>query len=83
MTGEEFARVFSDFCNTMNREPRKEAIEILLQEHRTIQQNMMRFFMQYVEGMAKNSFDLRNEASVELAKAIMDLDARKTALPYI
>lgn len=81
--GEDFAEVFSRFCNDSRRDPKKAAIAKMLREHRTIQQNMMRFCMQFIEGMANNGHDGRNEASVELAKAIMELDSRKRALPYI
>jgi hypothetical protein len=81
--GEDFASTFSDFCNSMSREPKKFAVAKMLREHRTIQQNMMRFCMQFIEGMAANGHDGRNEASVELAKAIMEIESRKRALPYI
>lgn len=81
--GEKFAEEFAKFCNDMRREPKTHAVDKMLRDHRTIQQNMMRFFMQFVEGMANNSHDGRNEASVELAKAIMEIDPRKRALPYI
>lgn len=81
--GEDFADVFSNFCNSMSREPKTHAVAKMLRDHRSIQQNMMRFFMEFVEGMAKNGSDGRNEASVELAKAIMEIDARKRALPRI
>ncbi len=79
--GEEFADEFSEFCNRMNREPTKHAIAKLLRDHRSIQQNVMRFCVQFIEGMAINGYDLRNEASVTLAKEIMKIDCR--ALPYI
>ena len=81
--GEEFAELFSNFCNDSRRDPKKAAIAKMLREHRTIQQNMMRFCMLFIEGMATNGHDGRNEASVELAKAIMEIESRKRALPYI
>lgn len=55
--------------------------------HRTCQQSTMRFFMTYVQALAKagkeERFDLRNEASVKLAQAIMKLPEAELGLPYI
>lgn len=81
--GEDFASLFGDFCNTYNRKPQKIAVAKMLKDHRTNQQNMMRFCMMFIEEMAKQDSDGRNEASVELAKEIMNLDSRKLALPYV
>jgi hypothetical protein len=81
--GEVFADQFSRFVNNMSSEPKKAAIAKMLRDHRTLQQGMMRFFMQFVEGMANNQHDLRNEASVELAKAILKIDDRTRILPRI
>lgn len=82
-TGEQFARDFSNFVNDMRDGPKAAAVEAMLRDHRTLQQGMMRFFMQFVEGMADQRSDLRNEASVKLAKAIMDLPIEVRSLPYI
>lgn len=81
--GEEFGRDFSNFLNTMGSDRQKAAIEVMLRDHRSLQQNTMRFFMMFVEGMAKNGHDLRNEASVELAKAILSLPERTRILPRV
>lgn len=81
--GEAFADQFSRFVNNMSSEPKKAAIAKMLRDHPTLQQGTMRFFMTFVEGMANNRFDLRNEASVELAKAILKIDDRTRILPRI
>jgi len=81
--GQEFAREFSSFVNNMSGGPRKVAVAQLLRDHRTLQQGHMRFVMQFVEGMAEQNSDLRNEASVNLAKAIMEIDPQVRALPKI
>ena len=81
--GENFAAEFSNFVNSYSRKPKEVAVSKMIRDHRTCQQGMMRFFMQFVEAMATNGHDLRNEASVELAKAIMEIDSRKRILPNI
>ena len=61
-------------------------VEVMLREHRTIQQSFMReIIVPYLLGLSEvKSCDERNEASVKLAKAIM---ARVTddelCLPFI
>jgi len=70
MNGKEFAAAFSSFINGQGTAEQTEAVECMLRDHRTLQQSTMRFCMQYIKGMAGNGSDLRNEASVELAKKI-------------
>ncbi len=83
-SGEEFAQLFSTFCNVMNNGPKTVAIDKMIRDHRTIQQNMMRFCLAFIARMAEQRSDLRNEASVELAKQIMDrTDYQARALPKI
>lgn len=79
--GKGFADTFSRFVNNMNREPKKHAIEAMLRDHPTLQQGMMRFFMQFVEGMAEMRGDLRNEDTIALCKEIMKIKPR--GLPFI
>jgi hypothetical protein len=81
--GEQFAADLSTFCTSYSRQPKEFAVAKMLKDHRTCQQSMMRFFMQFVEKLAESGSDLRNEASVELAKAIMEIDSKKRILPYI
>ena len=50
--------------------------------HRTLQQSVMRLFIEMIREMSKNSYDDRNEASVELAKRIMEI-ADGFPLPFI
>lgn len=81
--GEQFAKTFSNFLNNFSMKPQEVAVEKMLREHRSLQQTMMRFFMLFVAGMAKNSSDGRNEAAVNLAKEIMGLPERTRNLPKI
>tara|TARA_Y100000034_G_C6766869_1_gene341904 strand:+ start:552 stop:821 length:270 start_codon:yes stop_codon:yes gene_type:complete len=80
--GVEFAKAISSFVNG-NRSASATAVRHMLRDHRTIQQGMMRLFMQFAEGMADQETDLRNEASVALAQEIMAIDSRTRALPYV
>lgn len=78
-----FAEAIASVASRLGgRDLRKKTIEILLNEHRTIQQNTMRFFMEFVEAMANQSYDGRNEASVKLSKQIIDKCPNR-ALPFI
>jgi hypothetical protein len=79
--GKDFANAFSKFVNNMNRTPKKVAIEHMLRDHPTLQQGMVRFFMEFMEGLSKQNGDLRNEASRDLAKKIMQIENRY--LPFI
>ena len=82
--GEAFAGVFSSFCNDMRNKPKEAAIDKMMRDHRTIQQKMMGFCMAFIERMAEQESDLRNEASVRLAKQIMErTDYEARALPFI
>ncbi len=81
--GEEFATELSNLVNAYSKEAQTAALVKMIREHRTCQQSIMRFFMQFVEAMATNGYDLRNEASVFLANEIMEIDPQKRALPYV
>lgn len=80
---QEFFEHFSRFVNNMNRDSQGVAVEMMLRDHRTLQQNYMRFFMRFVAGMATQESDFRNESAVKMAKAILAGDAGKIALPSI
>lgn len=56
----------------------------LMNAHRTNQQCIMRFCMAFIEEMAAQSFDLRNQASVEVArKVVAATTERDRIMPYI
>ena len=82
-TGEEFANSFSSFLNTFSTTEQDKAIEKMLRDHRSLLQATMRFFLKFVQGMAQNGSDLRNEASVKLAQEILKLDPKFLSLPKI
>ena len=77
---EEFFRLFSKHVNRMGRND-DSVVKAMANDHRTLQQNYMRFFMAFCKEMAKQEYsDLRNEASVELAKKILPLNK---GLPFV
>lgn len=77
---EEFARTFSKFVNRMGNN-KEEVIRRMVNDHPTLQQNYMRFFIEFCQEMAKKEYtDARNEASVKLAREILKLN---TGLPYV
>lgn len=59
-----------------------ELIGCLRNEHRTHQQSMMRFCVSFIEAMAKNGSDLRNEAAVTFAKEVVE-KIENRSMPYI
>ena len=82
--GEAFAKTFGEFVNRMAGEgQRKAAIAAMLRDHRTLQQNSMRFCMEFIGEMAGQESDLRNEASVVLAGKIMEIPSNERILPSV
>lgn len=81
--GHHLAQDLSRMLNNYDEEARRTAVVEMLEDHRSLQQATMRFFMTFVTGMAGNGHDLRNEASVNLAKAIMALPEKVRALPRV
>jgi len=84
-TAKEMAGAITNYLNNFSKTPTDELVEELLRQHRTLQQCFSRFCLRWFERVAEatHGFDLRNEASVELAKEIMKIDLRKRALPFI
>ena len=81
-TPKEVADTISNFLNVMsNQEEVKEVIELLLRDHRTLQQSTMRFMLSYIEETARrynannrgDFFDLRNEDMGKLAAEFPDV----------
>ena len=77
--GHTMADQLSRFVNCFaNDDAEKEAVERMVSDHRSLQQNMMRFFMKYVKAQAGQAecgcYDLRNEGTVKLCKEIMEIE---------
>lgn len=88
MNTEEFARAFSRFVNSFSYSSTG-LVDILSQEHRTLQQGITRFAVAWLEKMAQmhddGDYDLRNESSVKVGKEFVEnvsYEARK-GIPFI
>jgi len=85
---EQVVRVISDFCNRMGgQEDIEKFVEFMDREHRTLQQGFTRVLVAWIRHLAslkENWYDLRNEASVKLAKKIMEsVPYESLFLPFI
>jgi len=82
--GEKLAEIVADYVNgsfsIINEFTKK-----MLNEHPTLQQNFTRLCVAWLEALSKKEvYDLRNEASVELARLfVQNIPPEKRALPYI
>lgn len=78
-----FSEAFSGFVNG-SRHSGKRAAALCCREHRTIQQGMMRFCIEFIEQMAHQTTDPRNESAVNFAKIVMDKTSSKDrAMPCV
>ena len=71
--GSLFANIFTNYLNSATRQEMELSVKTMLRGHRTLQQDVFRFCLDYIKGMSKEKFyDLRNEFSVKTAKEIME-----------
>ena len=77
-------RAVSDAANAITSQGCKELAQLFAKQHRTIQQNLSRLAIAWFEELAKpeTRFDLRNEASVRLAREFVE-KVKERGLPYI
>lgn len=81
---EQCARNIGEMCNSFSFNAKKIAEQIARTEHRTIQQSITRFCVEWLKVCASDDYgyDGRNEASHEVAKELLDgKDIR--GLPFI
>lgn len=77
------ARTISRFVNDCGF-PDDEIAEYMATEHRTIQQSFMRLCMKFIKKMSEQEYwDGRNEASVKMAKKIMEALDNNIGLPCV
>lgn len=58
--------------------------KLLMREHRTLQQSVMRLFMVCIEEWSKQEHcDLRNEATIALSRKILSLLEEDRCLPFL
>ena len=85
---EQLAKQIADSMND-HRRPRgsmKDFNKGMDAQHRTLQQNFTRLVVGWLEHMATkgdHECDLRNKATVELAKEFVKIDPKYRAIPYI
>ena len=81
LSPEQMARLLDEFVNGHGeREWKEVAKEITTRVHRTLQQRIMGLFIATIESWAAKTpdqYDLRNEATVKLAKKIIDATGDK------
>ena len=82
MNTAETVKTVSNFVNGMGADY-KEFARLMGNEHRTLQQNFTRLCVAWLKHLSETEYyDLRNQASVEFAKAIKD-KLGEVALPII
>ena len=85
---EEFVKAFSSFVNSRSTPEFEYAVELMSREHRTLQQQMTQVCLLWLEHLTSleehNGYDLRNEASVKLAKRLLsEVEKYDLRLPLI
>lgn len=87
LTGAEMAEMFDEFCNSGRADERTQDFvdQVTKRTHRTLQQKMAGLFMRTFEGWSTAQFDARNEATVKIAKTIVEATKSQfyKSLPYI
>jgi hypothetical protein len=85
-TNEEIANELTNLVNNMSFDYKGVAKE-LCNQHRTLVQNYCRLCVAFLEQLAEQKklgrFDLRNQDSVDLGEAFMELDERKRYLSHV
>jgi hypothetical protein len=81
------ATALSRFVNSYGNKV-EDLVQHVAMDHRTLQQGVTRFCVAWLAECAKmqqtGNFDLRNEASVKLGKAVMEKTTpQERALPFI
>ena len=82
---EELAKSLTHFFNTFGTEERFKLLsKNLMNEHRTLQQTTMKFFIHQMKEWAETEFyDGRNEATVKLCKKIVEEMKDDLYLPLV
>jgi hypothetical protein len=89
LTGAEMAQTLDEFVNAFSREKEMDDFvkQLTTRTHRTLQQLCMTLFVKCIEAWAedKGGHDARNEATVKLAKKIVEATGDKydRFLPHI
>ena len=73
MNGKEVAQAVSGLVNSYGNSERKEFIEAMARDHRSLQQSFTRLCVDWFKKLTTQSHDLRNEESVKLAKELLPI----------
>ena len=60
--------MFEQCCGDSGR--LNKLVDLMSKDHRTHQQNFTRLMLEYLKNIADNEYDLRNEASVKVAREL-------------
>lgn len=82
LNGRDVADGVLAMVNSYANVEKREFVKAICSGHRTLQQSVMRLFVQLCERMSKNATDDRNQSAVELAKKITEI-AKDYPLPLI
>lgn len=83
LTGREMAEMLDEFVNAHGKSQIDDfTVQVTMRTHRTLQQGIMRLFIATIEAWANLAekpgfFDGRNEATVKLAKKMIDATGDK------
>lgn len=81
LTGAEMAQMLDEFCNAFSHEKEMNDFveQVTRRTHRTLQQRIMALFVKTIEAWAdgKCGHDARNEATVKLARRIVEATGDK------
>lgn len=83
--GQEMAEQLAQFVNTFNTVRMEACAQAMVHQHRTLQQSMTRMFLRFMELQAQeDDYDLRNQASIRLARKIVKLvEDEQACLPMV
>jgi hypothetical protein len=77
------ADALTDYVNVLGRRY-SGFVAAILRSHRTLQQNVMRMFMELVKAWSEQRhYDDRNAGTIELAKLIVEAVGDRAYLPHI
>jgi hypothetical protein len=84
-TGKEMASEMTDFVNTFSSDSKKEFVQAMANEHRTLQQSFTRLCLEWIEHCASQEYrtDGRNESSHTTCKIMVEAykEKQNTLLP--
>lgn len=81
---QDHVRAVADVVNHLSPRSCRDFAALFTNEHRTLQQNLARLLVAWLEELAKPEarYDLRNEASVKLAREFVE-KVKERGLPFI